>query len=304
MKTFISTVPILNLRRQPIPHSGLYQKDPLQETQILYGEKVIVHAEEGEWVFVEAIEQMNFSEARGWQGYPGWVQRKELCEMEPDYVPNVMVKELWAGVFEGVSASSKLLFTLSMGTKLMRTAELGQWAIIRLPNGGHGVIANSALKGDAVSSASGEHLIAMGKRLLGAPYLWGGRSAYQGIGGKEVATSVDCSGFVNLLYRVVFECDLPRDAHDQYLVAKPKEYRDLCIGDFVFLRDKQRPERISHVMLFAGDDTVLEATMQTGRVQMTTGQEKLGQKLATIQNHGDTERFVVHYGSLAKEFKI
>lgn len=297
MTKLISIAPVLNLRREPVPHSGTYEKDSLQETQLLYGEQVIVHAVKEDWLFVEAVEQYKFSQGKGWHGYQGWVEKKYFHKIETDYVPNVVVKSLSGDVFAELSTSSKLLFSLSFGTRLMRTAELGKWAIIRLPNGENGVIANAALNGGDLPLREG--LIAFGKKMLGAPYLWGGRSAYRRAKGEEVITSVDCSGFVNLLYRTVFGRDLPRDAHDQYLVAEPKEYLELLVGDPIFLADKERPERVSHVMLFAGEDSLLEATMQTGTVRMTTGVEKLGKTLQSIQNHGHTEHFIVHYGSFA-----
>lgn len=72
-------------------------------------------------------------------------------------------------------------------------------------------------------------VVERGKQLLGAPYFWGGRFAYQG----DPFASVDCSGLVSLLYRTEW-IELPRDAHDQFLISAPREGAELQVGDLAF----------------------------------------------------------------------
>ena len=53
----IVTVPVANLRKEPIEASPEYARDDLQETQLLYNEILLCNEERGDWYHVEAIEQ-------------------------------------------------------------------------------------------------------------------------------------------------------------------------------------------------------------------------------------------------------
>lgn len=81
---YIVTVPICDLRREPVPHSRSYIKDPLQETQLLKDEYLIVHSTKDQWAFVEAIEQKKWVNDR-WIGYPGWVKLNQIQIIEQNY---------------------------------------------------------------------------------------------------------------------------------------------------------------------------------------------------------------------------
>lgn len=78
--------PVVHLRREPIPFAGLW-KDPLQETQCLYGDPVDVLHEEGKWCYVRVPEQQKFDLKTGeWIGYPGWIESECLTEMPPSHL--------------------------------------------------------------------------------------------------------------------------------------------------------------------------------------------------------------------------
>ena len=63
--------PLADLRAAPgtVAHPGMH--DPLEETQLLYGERVRVLKVEGEWAQVEAVQQPEYTHQRNWSGYPG-----------------------------------------------------------------------------------------------------------------------------------------------------------------------------------------------------------------------------------------
>lgn len=66
--------PVANLRREPIPFTGIW-KDPLQETQLLFGDPLDILKQEGEWSYVQLPLQQKFdSKTNQWMGYPGWVE--------------------------------------------------------------------------------------------------------------------------------------------------------------------------------------------------------------------------------------
>jgi cell wall-associated NlpC family hydrolase len=128
-----------------------------------------------------------------------------------------------------------------------------RWYEARLPTGEIGFIQ----KGDVrVMDASAPRplggpldLVATGRRLLGAPYLWGGMTPL----------GVDCSGFVSLVYRVNGRV-LPRDADLQFKdpSATAVERADLAPGDLVFFG--RSPEKITHVGLYVDEGRFLDAT--------------------------------------------
>lgn len=66
--------PVVNVRSEPLPHSGRYEYDALQETQLEHGEPVLVYERAGDWVRIEAPEQLEYTHHERWQGYPGWVR--------------------------------------------------------------------------------------------------------------------------------------------------------------------------------------------------------------------------------------
>ncbi|MBU4387381.1 C40 family peptidase, partial [Candidatus Dependentiae bacterium] len=96
---------------------------------------------------------------------------------------------------------------------------------------------------------------------LGMPYAWGGRTPYSE--NSCYQTSVDCSGFVNLLYRC---CGLaiPRNSVELYKFCnKLNSGKELETGDFVFLADT-KTKTIKHVLL----------SLENQKLQESIGSEK------------------------------
>ena len=98
----------------------------------------------------------------------------------------------------------------------------------------------------ANESDSQRHNVAeIAKKLLGTPYLWGGRHF----------SGIDCSGFVQIVYKVLGK-KLPRDASQQQKIGKSVSFNNLYTGDLVFF---DKDEKIGHVGLFLGDNKIIHS---------------------------------------------
>ncbi len=71
-------VDVADVRSKPESPSQKYEFDPLQETQVLKGEPVLVLEEKGKWARIECPEQMEYTHNNRWEGYPGWILKKAL----------------------------------------------------------------------------------------------------------------------------------------------------------------------------------------------------------------------------------
>ncbi|MDP1835973.1 MAG: C40 family peptidase [Chlamydiales bacterium] len=76
------TVPVADLRREPVEIKKYCIRDPLQQTQLRYGEPVDVIEVQGSWARIEAPRQQRFTTDRGWHSYPGWVKWNALTWTE------------------------------------------------------------------------------------------------------------------------------------------------------------------------------------------------------------------------------
>lgn len=135
--------------------------------------------------------------------------------------------------------------------ELVKAATDERWHRVRLPSGEEGFIQQGDVvlrdAGERPPQGSGAELVATGRRLLGAPYLWGGMTPL----------GVDCSGFVSLVYRVHGRV-LPRDADLQFddPEASPVDKALLAPGDLVFFGRKT----ITHVGMYTGEGRFIDAT--------------------------------------------
>lgn len=268
--------PVTDLRREPIAAQSRYAVvDPMQETQLLYGEKVVVHQEKGSWARVEAVEQRRWRQETNWHGYPGWIERSAIHPVDhwPDAI--LVVAQPWIDV---ISNSGQSL-PLSLGSCLAPIErEEDHWQV---------VLADETTATVAASDVTiprpewnPQRMVARAEPLLGHPYLWGGRSIHRS-DWKVPATGIDCSSLVQLLYRLE-GIPIARDAADQHRQCRPIPLTRLAVGDLVFLPDIDHPDRIGHVMLYCGDEMLLEASLTAGRVKRISFEEKIGLSLQQL----------------------
>ncbi len=300
--------PLLDVRREPRPVADTaalkspYDLDPFQETQVLFGEEVRVLEEQGAWARIEALEQPEFSHARKWEGYPGWVLRHFLHPKPADFKPTAVVCVRYARLYTEGPKKGPFL-DIPLGARLAAEPPEGPWARVLRPDGKEGWVAEKDVARLAdlprEEGALRQAILRAARLFLKDPYYWGGRCPHrQDV--TDAPTGVDCSGLVNLSYRVN-GLDVPRDAHEQYLKSRPVFLSDLKPADLIFLAPLDDPNRVAHVMLFVEGDRVLEAVHEFNVVRETTVKNKLGKPLKDIAPLEAVRDRYVYLGRLVPE---
>lgn len=281
MHTIIS-VPVADLRRKPeelLPKD--FSHNSLRETQLLFNEEIRVLHNQGEWLFVEALNQPRFVQNKGWSPYAGWIHIRESTAIEKYKKPNVVVCK------PQVVLGNHLL---SYGTLLYQNESQ------------HIKIGNQSFPHDFTgirpipTKIHLELLIEEAQQFLGTPYLWGGRGSYS----QNPVAGFDCSSLIHLLFQsqgIV----LPRDAHDQYLFCPPSSPNTLRKGDLIFLAPQKDPHRCTHVVLYHQKNQCIEAPRTGEQVKIShfvfldSMSEKIVLKLEGRENH-----FFAWFGRVGK----
>lgn len=103
---------------------------------------------------------------------------------------------------------------------------------------------------------------------LGKPYK--GMSKYE--------EGVDCSHFVQTVFKKFDNIKLPRMARDQFKEGKEVQYKNLSYGDLVFF--KTVPRKISHVGIYVGDRRFIHASTSYGVIISGLGEKYWADKYA------------------------
>ncbi|MBK3496972.1 C40 family peptidase [Viridibacillus sp. YIM B01967] len=221
------------------------------QTQLLFGEPVIVEEIQGEWAKVISILQPTHKDDRG---YPGWVPLVQLCKYQPskskgNIIVNVDKTQLWLE-----DGTPQIILTFN--TILPVLADTKQHYIVDTPIGIGKILKQGAIKYTGHQVQSMVKAVQFGLNYLDLPYIWGGMSSY----------GYDCSGFT---YNMAKACGIhiPRDAGDQatYGMAISKDNKDEWqVGDLLFFADEKGTKPVRHVGFYYGDGQMLHSP-QTGK---------------------------------------
>ena len=256
--------------------SGLDDRDHL--TQLLYAEKAVLKRLRGDWVYIDAVEQRHFRKGRGWSGYSGWAPASGFVVRLPSRNPDAVLLAKQAVPRSSESPAPKLL---SIGTQLTMTAAGPGRLSLRLLGGASASFSprTAGPLDNLDEKTRRRRIVESAKAFLGERYYWGGRSGVQ----FAPDVGVDCSGLVELAYRTA-GMGVPRNARDQNRASRPVRRDDLREGDLVFLTDSDRSSLITHVMIYAGGDGLLESRRAAGRALATTFKERFRQTLAELES--------------------
>src|SRR3990167_494638 len=287
------------------------QTNPLQITQLLCGEQVIAHekfVDENKkvWWRVNTPQQQYFSEPIGWHGYPGWILDEDLIKVE-DFMPhNLVICSKLATMFY---RNDQRIESLSIGTRLFGVQKMHNFYQIVTPNREIAYIHTDDLcpLTEIVEKSADQlraSIIATAKEFVGDWYSWGGRSAQNDDFG---ISSVDCSALIGLSF-LAHGLQIPRMSHEQFLRSQHiAACKDLQPCDLIFFASiTKRSTRMDHVMLYLGDDQILETTFaDEHKVRIVSFQERMGKPCNTIAS-GDMiswndEEFYVYFGSFLQD---
>lgn len=287
MPKYLVNVAIADLRREPVHPKLSYERDLLQESQLLFNEPVLAIKEQGDWLFVEAIQQQKYTPETGWKGYPGWLLKEQLVPVDSFPANNFVVTDNWNVIYREPFSDSEVVTQVCLGTSLHSLEKTGSWHLLRLPDGSQGAIHASTIADPSILDTA--------LRMRSHPYLWGGRSFFNPSIHTQL-TGCDCSGLVSLAYSV-HGIQLPRDAHDQFLHCRPVTVSEMAVGDLIFLEEVTKPGRKSHVMLFAGGDAFFDTNMTDQKAVYTTSTERFGIPFAAMEQGQNIGKYLVSFGS-------
>ena len=255
-------VPVADVWSRP-PAAGETPKDELRETQVLFGERVIVQESTGPWARIEVVDQPTFRQYNRLEGYPGWI----LKSARRGHQGNTGV-----ALANGRTGMTSFEGTLNDPHPLERI----EW----------------------YPGEFRQRFIRLAKLLIGDPYLWGGLTPNMDPGLRPAGMTslgVDCSGLVHLVYRIN-GMTIPRDAHEQWMKATPIKRTDLKPADLIFSAKIDHPKIISHVALYAGEGQIIEAP-QTGMVvRKISFKEKYGAELSQVESGQTVGERVIYFG--------
>ncbi|WP_375463730.1 NlpC/P60 family protein [uncultured Methylobacterium sp.] len=192
-------VPVAPLRRTPHPEAGL-------ETEAVMGDAVTLYEARDGLAWVQLVRD----------GTVGYVPEGCLGPIEP--APTHRVRALRTFLYPAPDMKRPALGHLGLGAAVAVAEEAGDF--LRLHDGAHVFAAHCAPLDRRLPDYAGT-----AERLVGTPYLWGGRTSL----------GLDCSGLVQLCLEMAgLAC--PRDADQQAgTVGRPLpvSFEGLRRGDFI-----------------------------------------------------------------------
>jgi cell wall-associated NlpC family hydrolase len=229
------------LRREPRPDASL-------DTEALKGECVTVYDSNGEgWAWGQLAAD----------GYVGWLPENALAP--PGAAPTHKVTALRTLVFPGPSIKLPPLEALPLGARLAIARIEDRMAVT--PSGAYVPAVHLA-----PLDRNETDLVTVAERFLGAPYLWGGKTAL----------GLDCSGLVQVaLTACGVSCPRDSDMQEQALgTAVAADLSALRRGDLIFWK--------GHVAIVRDRDALLHANAH----HMAVAIEPVAQAVARIRNAG------------------
>lgn len=257
----VSETPDMNKWREAMDkeqNKDLTESKRLQ-TQLLYGEPVMIEEIDGGWAKIIAVWQASQKDERG---YPGWVPLSHLAEIESlDEQSYARVQadkaQLW-------TLDKKPLHLLPFNTLLPAKNATEHEVRVHTAHGDAYVDARDVQLVPSpaqIPLGTGRGIVETAQRFLGLQYFWGGMSSF----------GYDCSGFshhmlkANGLY-------IARDASDQAVEGAQVDPDDRAAwqaGDLMFFAYEEGKGTLHHVGIYIGHYAMIHSPTPGKAIEIT-----------------------------------
>lgn len=223
---FLSMIPV---RSEPSGRSTMVN-------QLLYGDRVLLHETNQDWYRISSIHD----------NYEGWCETNQIIVTPEPPIGSrhyLLVNDTTATFTHD---HDQITLTYGSSVPLQGLDYIIHEKPYRLISG----------QMTEPIAFSGSNLLIAAQKLMGVPYLWGGRSPF----------GIDCSGLIQIAFKMV-GIQMPRDAWQQ--AEHPGEFIDLIdeaqVGDVAFFDNEEG--FIKHVGILTGEGSIIHAS---GRVRVDT----------------------------------
>lgn len=239
--------------------------DNLTQTQALFGDRVVVVGQHGDWDEVLVPGQPTPKNA---QGYPGWIPKAQLTIAALNDHTSFALAD--RGITTWLYRDSGLAdrdLEISTNTRLPVLNRTNTAVQVATPDRGPRWLDAQTVsvyeKPTDIPHPTAADLVQYAVVFVNVPYLWGGRAGF----------GFDCSGFTSTIYQV-HGITLPRDADAQAADSQghPVDKSGLQPGDLLFYShgstDPHNPGAIYHVAMYSGNGQMIEAFDSTTPVRI------------------------------------
>jgi gamma-D-glutamyl-L-lysine dipeptidyl-peptidase len=195
------------------------------------------------------------------EGYLGYIRSKDVRRVDAATFAKYL-----AGKRVRIKSDQEAdELTIPAGASLKWISGNGETTSIELPTGQQLKLPAGSCELHRDTAADIDKIIAKGKQVLGARYLWGGKTS----------AGIDCSGLVQTSY-LAAGVHLPRDAYQQFYVGQVSATRwhtaGLRRGDTLYFLGGDG--KIRHTGIYLGDDRYMHAIMPVARINSFNPKDK------------------------------
>ncbi len=218
------------------------------QTQILYGEPVLIEEVVGDWAKVICTWQSSKKDERG---YPGWIPIAQLKELER--ISAINFAKVRRSKSQMWTKDQKPLLVVPFNTILPVVDNQGAYTLVHTPHGEAYVATEDIEIASGIETfmeRAGEDIVSNAAQFIELPYFWGGMSSY----------GFDCSGLSYNLFKANGYF-IPRDASDQARAGQEVDIANTNqwkVGDLLFFAN-EGSIHVRHVGIYYGNGLMIHS---------------------------------------------
>lgn len=163
-------------------------------SQGLFGENLIVKRKKSSWTECILLRDQ----------YVGWIENKDLMKRLEHNYKVISIKTI---IKKKPDIKSETISHLSIGSLVMVLHFSGEWAKLKLNH--NNKVGYVPMKHISHINYFNGTIVDHASKMIGTPYLWGGKSSF----------GIDCSALVQLAFQI-YGFNFPRDTVDQIKIAE------------------------------------------------------------------------------------